>query len=271
MKKNFAIITCVRNESHFLPIWLSYYSKYFENEDIFIIDNDSTDGSTSNLDCNVIDFHTDYFTDAPLLAKRVNELHTELLEKYEFVLYTDIDEFIIPKDGRSLGEFLLEALDSERRFYTCTGYNIYHVIEEEPDLDLGRPILQQRKYMYKDIGYDKTLISRVQPNWGPGFHDANNFDWIPVEDEDGNVTRIFETGKPNHDDGIYLIHLHYFDFKLHHAKKMSFAGSKLHPHQGHMTQQNKIFNEEELTMHFKEQVRDKSILETIPDQIKDKL
>ena len=271
MKRNFAIITCVRDESHFLPIWLSYYSKYFESEDIFIIDNDTTDGSTSNLDCNVINFHTDYFNDVSVLAKRVNELHTELLESYKFVIYTDVDEFIIPKDGRSLGEFLLEALDSERRFYTCTGYNIYHVIEEEPDLDLGRPILQQRKYMYKDIGYDKTLISRVQPNWGPGFHDANNFDWIPVEDEDGNVTRIFETGKPNHDDGIYLIHLHYFDFKLHHAKKMSFAGSKLHPHQGHMTQQNKIFNEEELTMHFKEKVKDKSILETIPDQIKDKL
>ena len=270
MKKDFAIITCVRNESHFLPIWLSYYSKYFNNEDIYVIDNDSTDGSTDNLSCNVKAFHTDYFTDAPVLAKKVNELHTKLLESYEFVLYTDVDEMIVPKDGSTLGEFLQKALHSDRRFYTCTGYNVYHVTEEEPDLDLTKPILQQRKYMYKDIGYDKTLITRVQPNWGTGFHDAYSFDWITVEDEDGNVTRIFETGKPNHDDGIYLMHLHYFDFKLHHAKKMSFAGSKLHPGQNHMTKQNKIFNEEELTMHFHEQVKDKSVLEEIPELIKDK-
>ena len=51
---------------------------------------------------------------------------------------------------------------------------------------------------------------------------------------------------------------------------MSFAGSKLHPDQNHMTKQNKIFNEEELTMHFHEQVKDKSVLEEIPELIKDK-
>ena len=269
MKKDFAIITCVRNESYFLPIWLAYYSKYFTNEDIYVIDNDSTDGSTDNLSCNVIDFHTDYFTDTPLLTKKVNELHTELLEDYEFVIYTDIDEMIVPKDGSTLGEFLQRALESDRRFYTCTGYNVYHVADEEPDIDLDKPILRQRKYMFKDTGYDKTLISRVQPNWGLGFHDANNFDGISVEDEDGNVTRIFETGKPNHNDGIYLLHLHYFDFKIHHSKKMSFAGSKIHPHQGHISWQNKIFDEEELTNHFYGRLADKSLLEEIPELIKD--
>ena len=37
----------VHNESVFFPIWLSYYSRFFAPEDIFVFDHETTDGSTA--------------------------------------------------------------------------------------------------------------------------------------------------------------------------------------------------------------------------------
>ena len=45
-RKRRAVVTMVHNESVFLPIWLRYYSRFFAPEDIYVLDNDSTDGST---------------------------------------------------------------------------------------------------------------------------------------------------------------------------------------------------------------------------------
>ena len=37
----------VYNEAVFLPIWLRYYSRFFAPDDIYVLDHESTDGSTS--------------------------------------------------------------------------------------------------------------------------------------------------------------------------------------------------------------------------------
>ena len=46
-KKSRAVITMAKNESVFLPIWWRYYAQFFLPEDIYILDHESTDGSTS--------------------------------------------------------------------------------------------------------------------------------------------------------------------------------------------------------------------------------
>ena len=45
--KRKAVQTIVHNEPVFFPIWLRYYSRYFASEDIYVLDNGTTDGSTS--------------------------------------------------------------------------------------------------------------------------------------------------------------------------------------------------------------------------------
>ena len=46
LRKRRAVVTIVHNEPVFLPIWLGYYSRFFAAEDIYVLDNESTDGST---------------------------------------------------------------------------------------------------------------------------------------------------------------------------------------------------------------------------------
>ena len=41
-----ALLTIVRDEPVFLPIWLRYYSRYFAEDDIHVLDHGSIDGST---------------------------------------------------------------------------------------------------------------------------------------------------------------------------------------------------------------------------------
>src|SRR4051812_32952538 len=41
-----AVVTIVHNEALLLPIWLRYYSRFFRPDDIYVLDNDSSDGST---------------------------------------------------------------------------------------------------------------------------------------------------------------------------------------------------------------------------------
>ena len=45
--KRRAVITIVHNEPVFLPIWHAYYSRFFAPDDIYVLDNDTTDGSTN--------------------------------------------------------------------------------------------------------------------------------------------------------------------------------------------------------------------------------
>ena len=40
-----ALITMVHNEPVFLPIWLGYYSRFFDPQDIYVFDNETDDGS----------------------------------------------------------------------------------------------------------------------------------------------------------------------------------------------------------------------------------
>ena len=50
-KKNICFATFARNESIRLPIWLNHYRQFITDEDIYVIDQNTTDGSTSNLTC----------------------------------------------------------------------------------------------------------------------------------------------------------------------------------------------------------------------------
>ena len=42
-----AAVTMVRDEATFLPLWLNHYGAAFGPENLFVIDDGSTDGSTA--------------------------------------------------------------------------------------------------------------------------------------------------------------------------------------------------------------------------------
>ncbi len=187
-----AIITMVHNESVFLPIWLRYYSRFFAPSDIYVLDNETTDGSTRE----------DGFVRIPVergevdhtwMVRTVEGLQHELMDRYDVVVVTDVDEIItpIPTLG-TLGSYL-DRFDEE--WVNCLGYELIHMRDREPPLDLARPVLDQRRFWYFNGAYDKAAIATVPMSWRPGFHGRTDYAFQP-------------------DPDLRLIHLHRMDYEI---------------------------------------------------------
>lgn len=183
-----AVFTIVRDERYFLPVWMRHYLKYFAPKDIYVMDNGTVDGSTQNIDCNVIDTPHEYAFDVNWLVATVEDMQRELLKKYDIVLFAEADEIVYP-ESESFEQPLAGG-----PCVCCSGYTVLHD-PKEPALNWNKPILRQRKYWVPDSLEDKPLLSRVPLSWCFGFHHC-------------------ETPYPV-DPGLYLIHLSRVDFSYY--------------------------------------------------------
>ena len=147
-----ALITMVHNEAVFLPIWLRYYSRFFAPGDIYVLDNDSTDGSTDRDGFVRIPVVHDS-VDHVWMVRTIEELQHELQERYDVVLVTDVDEIVAPvPEWGTLGAYL-DRFDEES--VNCLGYEILHM-PGEAALDVDRPILDQRGHWFSNGAYNKA-------------------------------------------------------------------------------------------------------------------
>jgi len=196
----------VKNDNAFLPIWLKYYSKFFGRDNIYVLDHESSDGSTDNIDafCKKEIVHHPYFSDTWKVGT-IMARQKELLKDHEYVIFTDCDECLAPdpEKFRDLEDFIIKA---DKNAYRCKGYEIYHS-KDEPSIDLGRPLLRQRKYWYPCLHWNKPLISRIPLNWIPGFHKTRDLEIAVTED-------------------LLLIHLNRIDHDIRYAKQLAAAGYK---------------------------------------------
>lgn len=193
MKKKCAVFTIVKDEKFFLPIWLKHYKKFFNNEDIYILDHESTDGSTKNLDVNVQLITNDVTFDHVWLLSVVKYFQRDLLKRYEAVLFVEVDEIVYSIE-KNLSETIEDFLKSDLPYITCNGHDVYHRYEEEPNLSENKNILVDRKWWYYHDAYDKTLLSKVPIDWFTGFHQ--------------------EIQPKRRQDDYYLLHLHRLDWEV---------------------------------------------------------
>ena len=211
--KKCCIFTIVKNERIFLPIWLKYYSKYFTGEDIYIIDHEPDDGSIEEC-LHKYKFKTIRFChktyDNIWKINVANQIQRDLLSNYEYVLYADADEIIVPNPGRykDLKEYIFKC---NKNYVGVTSFEVIHLKEKESPIDLCKPILEQRKYWYrKGVSYDKTLLSKQPLKWTPGFHEAKNIE------------------KYYRDKDLWMIHLHKMDYELCWEKHQNIKRLKHH-------------------------------------------
>jgi hypothetical protein len=215
-----AILTIVRNEQVFLPIWLNYYSKFFKAEDIYVLDHQSTDGSTEGPGFVRIPVSQPAFGVGWQRDVQQRYQH-ELIDHYDVVLCTDVDEIVAP-DPRygDLGDYL-NRFDQE--FVTCQGYEVLHSRDDEPPLDRAKPVLSQRSMWYPNPLYCKPLLARVPMLWHGGFHERVD-------------------GRKNPDPHLYLIHLHRMDYDIclaRHQERGRFPYAQMDLDQG-WNYQNRI-------------------------------
>jgi hypothetical protein len=193
-KKRCAVFTLQKNENFHLPLWIKYYEQYFDHEDMYVVDHDSTESETlatlaifQEMDGNVRHLKHDLTFDHAWLVNTVHTIQNELLIHYKYVLFTDCDEWVMPANG-DLEQFINNATED---VYRCTGYEI---IEDD---------------MYRWPLYDKTLLAKVPVTWVYGYHFA----------------------QPNvePDPGLFLYHLHRLDFKEAWKKTQRWKASQVDP------------------------------------------
>ena len=192
-----AAFTLVHNERYFLPLWLRYYSQVADVLHVF--DHASTDGSVESA---AKDYEFERFEiDKQLLWKyhfnnRVVRVHfAELVRRYDVVIFSDADEFIIPDPDvyENLRDYV-EQMTAEIVY--CEGWEVAQDREIEQPLDFSRPVLAQRWGMKRHSLYDKPLIGSVAINWSEGCHRVVGSKTNPV------------------DPALKLFHLKYVDYEV---------------------------------------------------------
>jgi hypothetical protein len=162
-----AVMTMVHNESVFLPIWLRYYSRFFAPEDIHVLDNDSTDGSTEGGGFVRVPVSHDR-VDWTWIVRTVEAYQHDLLESYDAVLVTDVDEIVAPDPKWGTLDAYIDRFDEPS--ISCLGYELLHMRNMEPAFRPDRPVLEQRGYWYPNDDYDKPALATEPMSWTPGFH-----------------------------------------------------------------------------------------------------
>jgi hypothetical protein len=187
-----AVLTIVQNESIFFPIWLGYYSRYFGAQDIYVLDHDSTDGSTEGGGFVRIPVSHDSF-DNSWMVSTVERHQRELLESYDVVVVVDVDEIVAPAPPLgTLGDYLARF---DEEWVNCLGYEVLHQAGSEPPFDPGKPVLEQRSTWFASTAYDKPAIAATPLSWRPGFHGRTDYHF-------------------NGDPDLRLIHLHRMDYEI---------------------------------------------------------
>lgn len=195
-----AVYTLWQNDLVILDLWLSYYSRYFD--DVFIICNGTEDGYIPLLEERKAKYKFTYkrlesfLGDPGTALSVVKENQLNLLKDHDWVLYCNCDEIIAtnPKKFKDLKE-LMETCDKD--WVACVGYDV--VEWNEPAIDYSKPFFAQRKYWVKDHNYNKILLSKVPLAWNEGQH---QIDGISGEDS-----------KSIKGTGLYLVHLKHADLE----------------------------------------------------------
>jgi len=193
--KNLALITIIQNGNQLFKIWYQYYSKLIAPQNIYIIDYNSSDGSVDGLNCNIIRNDEFQIENVPQGNGLINRLKSELLKKYKYVAYTDYDEILYHPKGF---DYLLSC---DQEYYTTQGYEIVQNRAVEQTINFEESILQQRKFWYRCLDYDKPLITKVDFKWAHGNHSAI------IETKNNNIIL-----QPKYFDYLILIHLHKVDY-----------------------------------------------------------
>jgi hypothetical protein len=179
-------------------------SRFFAPEDIFVLDNDSVPGTLDQGDFVRIAASHDT-VDHPWMVRTVERLQNELVERYDMVLVTDVDEIVAPHPRRGdLGAYLD---DFAEEWVNCIGYELLHQHDREPRIDLAAPILAQRSGWFINGGYDKPALATTPMSWRPGFHGRRDF-------------------AMRYDPDLRLIHLHRMDYDLCLARHRARAAKR---------------------------------------------
>lgn len=188
-----AVLTMSRDEGSMLCRWVEHYGNAVGRDNLLVLDDNSSDGSTAALDCPVIrvpelpgghDFER-------ARMRLVNGQARRLLRNHDFVIFVDVDEFLVPDPAKHAGlrEFLAARRDVP--VIAPMALNLVHRTRAECELDLNRPVLSQRSLAKFVPRMCKPSVKQVDAAWRLGGH---------------GITRDFAV-----DPELFMLHLKFAD------------------------------------------------------------
>jgi hypothetical protein len=166
-----AAITMVRDEQVMLPRWVAHYGRECGTDHLYVIDDNSTDGSTDDLPCSVIripSWGDKHFEQTRM--RMVSRIAAGLLEAYDAVLFADADEFLVADPERHEGLVDLLAKRPDVPVLGAQALNVVHDAQREPQLDADRPVLGQRTWAKFIPLMCKPALKRTPAPWVAGSH-----------------------------------------------------------------------------------------------------
>lgn len=198
-------MTMVRDEADMLPRWVDYYGSQFSPDDLFVIDDNSVDGSTASLPGSLFRMPPAPYAKNWMQTRNelANAFARGLLSTYQTVIFTDVDEFLVPDPAKyeGLRHYLDVHGDADVR--AALAVNVLHDQASEGPLDRSRPVLSQRRFVKWVPGMCKPLVKRIPAPWMPGFH---------------GIKAPFAI-----DTDLLLIHLKYYD-----AEQLAVVAERRH-------------------------------------------
>jgi hypothetical protein len=161
-----------KDEVEFLPIWKNYYGTQAGEENLFLIDHGSDVMPASEANSmNLITLPKSPQSES-IRVSAIRDFTSYLLHYYESVIYTDIDEMLVPQPGVyvNLVDFCVR---NPNRVPYAVGLNIQHIPDTEAAFNPSEPILLQRSWVRFVGAMCKPLIVRKAVNWGVGFHSVD--------------------------------------------------------------------------------------------------
>ncbi len=174
-----AALTMVRNETVMLPRWVEHYSRQCGGPGaLLVIDDNSTDGSTDDLECPVL--RVPSFIHRPFEPARmgfVSHVASALLESYDAVVFCDADEFLVAEPERYDTLRDLVGAKPSTKVFGAVGLNVVHHVGVEADLAPGIPISDQRSLAKFIPLMCKPAMKKVHGAWTAASHGLRSTEW----------------------------------------------------------------------------------------------
>lgn len=197
--KKIAAITMARNDAFFLKHWIEYYGAQLGKENLYIF-LDGIDQPVPENAGEATVTHCERIPGQVVAAEKRRLTHlsnaaTELLQRYDLVIGTDADEFLVVDPA--LNETLLSYLSKVKVGTSISGLGLDmgQKMDEETVIDGTRSFLAQRSYGVVSSRYTKPVVVAKPVLWGAGFHRVK-----------GHNFKI--------DKNLYLFHFGCFDMEM---------------------------------------------------------